>query len=91
GAPFPALAAPLVTYLELVGGAALILGLLTRPVAAMLAVDMFMATILVHQRNGFSGQGGMEFTLMLFAGAVALVSAGAGALSVDAALDKPRS
>lgn len=91
GAPLPALTGPLVTYLELVGGAALILGLLTRPLAAMLAVDMFMATMLVHRENGFSGQGGMEFTLMLCAAAIALVIAGAGALSVDVALDKPKS
>lgn len=90
GAPLPALTAPLVAYLELVGGAAVILGLLARPIAAMLAFDMFMATMLVHRPNGFSGQGGMEFTTVLGATAIAVAVAGAGGLSVDALVDRAR-
>lgn len=88
GAPLPSLTAPLVTALEFGGGAAIVIGLLTRPLAAMLAFDMFMATMLVHRANGFSGQGGMEFTTLLCATAIALVIAGAGGLSADAALDR---
>lgn len=89
GIPLPGLAAPLVATLETVGGAMLVVGALTRWVAALLAVDMLVATLLVHVPNGFyvSG-GGVEFTLVLLAAAVALVLGGAGALSVDGVLGR---
>lgn len=90
GIPLAGIAAPLVTYLELVGGAVLVLGLLTRPLALMFAVDMASATLFVHAKNGFSGEGGMEFTLMLCTVAVALLVAGGGAFSVDSILDKQK-
>lgn len=88
GIPLAGIAAPLVTGLELVGGALLVIGLLTRPLAMMFAIDMASATLFVHAKNGFAGPGGMEFTLMLCTVAVALAIAGGGAYSVDAILDK---
>ena len=53
GVPLPALTAPLVSILELVGGALLLIGLATRLVALLLAIDMLVATLLVHLPGGF--------------------------------------
>lgn len=85
GVPLAQLVAPAVGFLELIGGAALILGVLVRPVAAVLALDMLGALFLVHAPAGiFAENGGYELVLVLAAGATALALAGAGRYSVDA-------
>jgi len=69
---------------ELFGGLALILGLLVRPAAAMLAVTMLVAIVTVHLANGFfMSNNGYEFALALLAISIALVIEGAGKLSLD--------
>jgi len=85
GAPLPALTAPLVSILELGGGLALILGLLTPVVAALLALDMLGAILLVHLPAGFSvAEGGYEFVLTLFGASVALALTGPGGYALGA-------
>jgi putative oxidoreductase len=85
GVPAAQLIAPGVAFLELVGGAALILGVLVRVFSILLALDMLGALFLVHAPAGiFVDKGGYELVLMLAAGAIALAAVGAGRLSVDA-------
>lgn len=86
GIPFPTLAAPLVAGVELLGGILLVIGLGTRLAAAALAVNMLVATLLVHLPNGFFAPNGVEFPLTLFVVALALAIAGAGAFSLDGAI-----
>jgi putative oxidoreductase len=86
GVPLNVVTAPLVATLELFGGAALIIGLLTRLTALGLAINMLGAIAFVKAKGGFFSPNGMEFELILFAAAVALALTGAGAFSVDAAL-----
>ncbi|WP_158058674.1 DoxX family protein [Halorussus halophilus] len=87
GVPLPELAAVGVALVETVGGLFVLAGLLTRYAAALIAVDMLVATILVHFPQGFAvSNGGYEFTLTLFLVALALVFLGSGALSVDRAV-----
>jgi putative oxidoreductase len=87
GVPAANLVAPVVATLELVGGVALILGVLTRVFAALLAVDMLGALFLVHASAGiFAATGGYELVLILAAAAVAVALVGAGKVSVDKAL-----
>lgn len=87
GVPAAQVAAPVVATLELVGGVALILGVLTRVFAALLALDMLGALILVHAGAGvFVATGGYELVLILAAAAVAVALVGAGNASVDKAL-----
>jgi len=69
---------------EFFGGLLLILGLLTRPAALVLAVTMVVAILSVHINNGlFMSNNGYEFGLALLAGAVSLLISGAGRISID--------
>ncbi|MGO3152947.1 MAG: DoxX family protein [Galactobacter sp.] len=87
GVPLASVVGPVVAYLELVGGAALILGLFTRIIGALLVVDMAGAAFTVHLEQGFfSTDGGYELVLLLGAGALALAIAGAGSWSADRVL-----
>lgn len=87
GVPAANVSAPLIAGLELAGGIALILGVLTRVVAALLAIDMIGALFLVHASAGvFADKGGYELVLLLGAAALALALTGAGRLSVDRAV-----
>ena len=69
---------------EFFGGVALILGLLVRPAAVVLAVTMAVAIVTVHLANGlFMANNGYEFGLSLLVVSVALAIRGAGSLSAD--------
>jgi putative oxidoreductase len=86
GVPMPQVTGPLIGLIELLGGAALIVGLFTRVAALALACDMLGAILLVHAAGGFFLPAGLEFVLMLFGAALTLLFAGPGALSVDGVL-----
>ena len=83
GVPAPTMAATVVAFLELAGGAALLAGLFSRWVAMLLAVDVLVAILLVHLPNGFFGPMGYELTLLLLGSTVALALAGPGAPALD--------
>jgi putative oxidoreductase len=89
GIPLPTLAAYAVTAVELVGGAALIVGVLT-PVAGVLNMfSLLGALVLVHAQNGvFVENGGYELVLALFAGLAVVVLLGAGRFSIDGILGR---
>lgn len=83
GIPFPAVAGVLVTVLEFGGGIALILGLLSRPIALLLAVEMLVAMVTAHEGLTFFMPGGIELEFVLASAGVAIALAGAGAYSLD--------
>ena len=84
GVPLAELAAPAAAAVELVGGLLLVLGLGTRVVAALLALDMLGALVLVHLAAGFfAADGGVELVLLLGAASLLYALAGAGRWSVD--------
>jgi len=69
---------------EFFGGLLLIVGLLVRPAALILAITMIVAIVTVHLQNGlFMENNGYEFGLVLLAISVGLVFRGAGSLSAD--------
>lgn len=72
---------------EFFGGLALLIGLLVRPAAAVLAFTMVVAILSVHIGNGlFMSNNGYEFGLALLAISVSLAFTGGGRASVDRAL-----
>jgi putative oxidoreductase len=72
---------------EFFGGIALLIGLLTRPAAVVLAFTMIVAILTVHISNGlFMSNNGYEFGLTLLAISVALAFSGGGRFSLDRAL-----
>jgi putative oxidoreductase len=75
--------------IELIGGALLILGLLTQPVAFILSGEMAVAYFMVHAPRSFYPliNGGSLAIIYCFA-CLYLSTAGAGPWSVDAAMKK---
>lgn len=72
---------------EFFGGLLLIVGLLVRPAAAILAFTMLVAIFAVHFEHGFFlSNNGYEFALVLLGASLSLALRGAGSLSVDSLL-----
>mgnify|MGYP006074984315 FL=1 len=69
---------------EFFGGLLLIVGLLVRPAAVVLAITMIVAIAAVHLQNGlFMSNNGYEFGLALLVISVGLAIRGAGSISLD--------
>ena len=97
GAPLPEITAWAATFLELLGGLAILMGAFVTIVSVPLIIMMLVAMFKVHLRYGFSsintigltadgpqfGPPGYEVNLLYIAGLLALILAGAGALSID--------
>jgi len=80
---FAAFLAYFVAWLEFLGGIALIVGLWTRYIALLLAINMVVALYTVHLAHGFSvGQGGYEYVLVLIGGTLALTFMEHGRFSI---------
>lgn len=76
-------------FLEVVGGAALIVGLFTRFFAAALAIELLIAMLAAHWVKGFSvGQGGYEYVLFLGIVCFMIAIRGGGPYSADRAIGK---
>jgi putative oxidoreductase len=87
--PAPALTAPLVTALEIIGGIALLAGIGTRLAAASLAGVLTGALLFVKTDLGIISSGpmpGAELDIALLAGLVTLLLLGPGNVSADRAV-----
>ncbi len=84
GIPAAGLMAAIVTFVELLGGLALILGIGTRLAALLLLLDMLTAMFLVHISNGFFvSNNGIELVFILAGACVALLLSGSTRYSLD--------
>src|ERR1700730_8845766 len=76
-------------FIELIGGALLILGLLTQPAAFILSGEMAVASFMVQAPKGFFPLiTGGTLAIMYFFTCLYISTAGAGPWSVDAALKR---
>ena len=74
---------------EFIGGLLLIIGLLVRPAAVVLATTMLVAAVTVHLENGlFMANNGYEFARALLVISIGLSIRGAGSLSADRLLQQ---
>lgn len=83
GIPLPALSAPLVAVLEIFGGAALALGLLTRWVALGYVIEMLVTTLYVKNPFVTKFIGGYELDVLFLAAGLLFLLGGPGPCSLD--------
>jgi putative oxidoreductase len=83
GVPMPGIVGPLIAVVELAGGLAIILGLLTRLAALGVALDMLGAILMVRLKGGYFAPAGAEYEILLCGAAFALMFTGAGLFSLD--------
>ncbi len=83
GIPLPGLFAPLVMILEVFGGAALALGLLTRWVALGYVTEMLVTTFYVNTPWVSKFIGGYELDVLFLAAGLLFLLGGPGPLSLD--------
>jgi putative oxidoreductase len=102
GAPAPDVTAWVSTFIEILGGLAILAGALVVVVSIPLIVMMLVAMFTVHLRYGFSaintigltadgpqfGPPGIEVNLLYIAGLLALILGGAGPFSIDRLLSR---
>lgn len=73
---------------EMIPGILLIIGVLTRISASMLAIIMLGAIFYVKKATNIIGEGGFEFDLILLAGSLVVITAGPGRLSLSHIIKK---
>jgi putative oxidoreductase len=95
GAPVPTAAAVYTTFVELLGGAALILGLALPIVGTLLFLDMAGAFVFVHAEHGIflvdkgTVHNGFELVVVLGLAALVFAAGGGGRLTLDHRLFGP--
>jgi putative oxidoreductase len=96
GIPWPAVSAPFVGVVEIVGGLLVIVGLATRSAAAALVIDMLVAIattkLPILAKSGFwamAHEARTDWSMLL--GSLFLLIVGAGPSSLDARLAAPPS
>jgi len=88
-AGIPPALAYIVIAIEFLGPIALVLGILTRLAALGIAIDMAVAAVLIHAKNGFfmnftgkqAGEG-VEFFILIVGIGLALTIAGSGRIAI---------
>jgi putative oxidoreductase len=80
---FPGWMAYLSAAAEFGGGILVIVGMLTRFASLAILINMAVAILKVHWKNGLTGEHGYQFPLSLAAIAFALIFLGAGAIAMD--------
>ncbi|MGH3389534.1 MAG: DoxX family protein [Actinomadura sp.] len=89
GAPAPALSSLYSTFVELIGGALLIIGALVPLAGLLLFLNMAGALLFVHLDKGlFVDKGGYELVLALGAASLMLAALGGGRYGVDGRLGR---
>ncbi|MST04026.1 MAG: DoxX family protein [Candidatus Pacebacteria bacterium] len=83
GIPAAGFFAALVSWVEFLGGIALVVGFLTHWATKLLGIVMLVAIFTVHIKNGLIGPNSMELPLSLLAGLVSLMITGPGKYSMD--------
>ena len=83
GIPAPTLAAWFVTWLEMIGGLALILGVFTPVLGILFAIEMAVVIMTAKKGGGFFVPKGYEFELTLLVASLALALTGPGAFSLQ--------
>ena len=68
---------------EAIGGIVLIIGVLSRISASILAIDMLGAIFLVRGASNLTGQGGYELDLILLSGLLVIIVTGPGRVSIS--------
>jgi putative oxidoreductase len=83
----PQISGPFIGLLELIGGALLFVGLFSRYLALLFAIEFIVASyaawVLMNK-----GYGGAELELMLLATSIMIATNGAGSFSLDAIIRK---
>ena len=83
GVPMPEISAQIATWVELVGGILIVLGLLVL-CGPIIFIQMLGAAIFAHRSHGvFVGDGGWELVGVIGAAGLLLAASGAGAFSLD--------
>ena len=83
GIPAAGFFAILVSWVEFLGGIAVLLGFLTHWATKLLGIVMLVAIFTVHIKVGLIGPNSMELPLALLAGLVSLMITGPGKYSID--------
>ncbi|MCQ4118269.1 DoxX family protein [Rhodococcus tibetensis] len=87
GVPLPGISAFVVTWLEIIGGLALIVGAAVPVFGILLFLDMVGAFFIAHIDKGiFASEGGYELVLALGVGSLLLAVVGSGKFGVDGLL-----
>ena len=79
----PSEMAPLIGLLELIGGALLVVGVLTRIAASLLAMEMLIIMVYLKKLQSFSGKNGLELELLIFAVLLTVIVLGPGRISIS--------
>jgi putative oxidoreductase len=90
GIPAPEFAAWGVTFLEMVGGIALILGIFTPVLGVLFAIEMAVAIMSAKRGGGFFAPKGYELELTLLVASLALALAGPGAFALGKLIGRNR-
>lgn len=67
-----------VGLVQFVGGIMLLLGVCTRYASILLSIVMLVAIVKVHWDNGYSGQGGYEYQLLILLATLGILFSGPG-------------